>query len=226
MALLHPEGRSVASIRVDTFCEGYQLSKAAYVALEAAHPEIRDYLESVAKLRLKRQASVDREALATAGGGGLLDDPARRTSFLEEQSVTTLFATMHLGETQHDKLRRQVAAKRASCIGGHNDAAADSSFSFPRRPPGMMKRQQSMSPGMLKRQMTQALSGRKGAIDDSDSPSRMERLTGRFFGGLGGIGGRKTRCASTTSEQDDADAIKAFQASCQRADDPDQAVSV
>ena len=64
MALLHPEGRSVASVRVETFCEGYRLSRHNFALIESAHPEVRDIMESVAKLRLRRRAGqLDRQDL-------------------------------------------------------------------------------------------------------------------------------------------------------------------
>lgn len=55
MALLHPEGRSVATIRVRTYCEGYRLSRMAFERIVSLHPTFKDYLESVAKMRLRKQ---------------------------------------------------------------------------------------------------------------------------------------------------------------------------
>ena len=53
MALLNPDGRAVASIRVKSYCEGYRLTREAYSKLVFAHPSLQDYLESVAKMRLR-----------------------------------------------------------------------------------------------------------------------------------------------------------------------------
>ena len=53
MALLNPDGRAVASIRVRSYCEGYRLSRDAYEKLVFSYPSFHEYLESVAKLRLR-----------------------------------------------------------------------------------------------------------------------------------------------------------------------------
>ena len=55
MALLNPDGRALASIRVRTYCEGYRLSREAYDKLVFQYPSFHDYLESVAKMRLRKQ---------------------------------------------------------------------------------------------------------------------------------------------------------------------------
>ena len=54
MALLSQTGRAVASVRVRTFCEGYHLSKPSFNRLVQVYPSFKEYLESVARLRLKR----------------------------------------------------------------------------------------------------------------------------------------------------------------------------
>jgi CRP-like cAMP-binding protein len=68
MALLNPEGRAVASIRVRSYCEGYRLSRDAYDKIVFIYPSFKEYLESVAKLRLRskqgKQAGKDAD-LAT-----------------------------------------------------------------------------------------------------------------------------------------------------------------
>jgi CRP-like cAMP-binding protein len=156
MSLLHPEGRSVATIRVDTYCEGYHLSKRHYRELEAAHPTIRGYLESVAKLRLKRQAA--------ARGG------ASRPS-IDHADVHSLFDTLRLGEKRTDVLKREIKSKResirkATLVASHGP------------PPGVLKRQGTGAlqrlapPHMLKRQASNMLGmlsadarGRQGAAD-------------------------------------------------------------
>jgi len=53
MALLNPDGRSVASIRVSSWCEGYRLSRDAFLQLTHQYPAFHQYVESVAKMRLR-----------------------------------------------------------------------------------------------------------------------------------------------------------------------------
>jgi len=59
MALLNPEGRSVASIIVKTYCEGYRLSVESYDKIVFSYPTFKEYLESAAKLRLKAAAKAN-----------------------------------------------------------------------------------------------------------------------------------------------------------------------
>ena len=42
MALLNPEGRAVASVRVKTYCEGYRLSVESYDKLVFSYPSFRE----------------------------------------------------------------------------------------------------------------------------------------------------------------------------------------
>ena len=111
MALLHPEGRSVASVRVDTYCEGYHLSVASYLDLTATHPTIRDHIESVAKLRLRKRALETHEIRKSMAGDATFD---------------SLVDALHLGESRHEKIRREVHAKHE--LSHHANAlAAESS---------------------------------------------------------------------------------------------------
>ena len=96
MALLHPEGRAVASVRVDSSLEGYHLSKESYTALESSYPQIRDYIESIARLRLKQRATAIKSPVAIG----------------PDASVEKMFSELHLGESRHDQLRRELRAKR------------------------------------------------------------------------------------------------------------------
>jgi len=61
MALLDNAERHMASVRVVTFCDGFCMSRQAYQALVKDYPSVKEYLESVAKLRLAAslEASVD-----------------------------------------------------------------------------------------------------------------------------------------------------------------------
>mmetsp|Transcript_40701 Transcript_40701/g.118734 ORF Transcript_40701/g.118734 Transcript_40701/m.118734 type:complete len:375 (-) Transcript_40701:80-1204(-) len=52
MALLDNAERHMASVRVVTFCDGFCMSRQSYQALVKDYPSVREYLESVAKLRL------------------------------------------------------------------------------------------------------------------------------------------------------------------------------
>ena len=54
MALLNPEGRAVASVRVKTFCEGYRLSVESYDKIVGSYPSFRECV--LASLMLKRFA--------------------------------------------------------------------------------------------------------------------------------------------------------------------------
>ena len=56
MALLSQQGRAVASVRVKTYCEGYHLSKHSFNKLIHTYPSFKEYLESVARLRLAKNA--------------------------------------------------------------------------------------------------------------------------------------------------------------------------
>ena len=62
MALLHPEGRTVASVHVSHYCDTYFLSREAFERLIALYPSFREYLQSVAKLR--RFETVRRRSVA------------------------------------------------------------------------------------------------------------------------------------------------------------------
>jgi len=118
MSLLHPEGRSVASVRVDTFFEGYRLSTAMYLELQAIHPAIRDYIESVAKLRLQRRA---------------IDTSDVRRSTASNYSFDALVDTMHLGESRHEALRRQIRAQKKKQSLSTSSAASSSAACMTRK---------------------------------------------------------------------------------------------
>ena len=53
MALLDPEGKATASVRVRTWMDGYCLSRAAFEKLVSSYPSFRDYLQTVAHMRVK-----------------------------------------------------------------------------------------------------------------------------------------------------------------------------
>ena len=74
MALLNPEGRSVASVVVKTYCEGYRLSVESYDKIVYSYPSFREYLESAARLRLgkaagKRTAADGKDGRDSKSGG-------------------------------------------------------------------------------------------------------------------------------------------------------------
>lgn len=53
MALISKHGRSLASVKVIDYCEGYKLTREAYNILVDNHPSFKQYLESVAMMRLQ-----------------------------------------------------------------------------------------------------------------------------------------------------------------------------
>ena len=73
MALLSQSGRAVASVRVKTFCEGYHLSKDSFNRIVAVYPSFKEYLESIARLRLQKihgkKAGGDLQGMLSAAGG-------------------------------------------------------------------------------------------------------------------------------------------------------------
>ena len=94
MALLSQSGRAVASVRVKTFCEGYHLSKASFNRLTMVYPSFKEYLESVARLRLQRsnkqalgknedvQSMIEHVSKTGQGGGAASKKVDRKTSLL------------------------------------------------------------------------------------------------------------------------------------------------
>ena len=62
MAMLNPDGRSVASVRVKTYCEGYRLSVESFEKVHFSYPSFKEYLESAAKLRLKHKDKASKDA--------------------------------------------------------------------------------------------------------------------------------------------------------------------
>ena len=66
MALLSDEGRSIASVRVASYCEGYCLRRDSYHSLTGTYPSFTQYLQSVARLRLQARASLSATVQARA----------------------------------------------------------------------------------------------------------------------------------------------------------------
>ena len=61
MALLSRRERAIASVRVRTNCETYHLKRDAYERLVLNFPSFKDWVESVARLRLAvRRAALER----------------------------------------------------------------------------------------------------------------------------------------------------------------------
>jgi len=70
MALLDPEGRAAADVRVKTFCEGYKLSKSAFEKITHSYPTFKEYLESAKKLRVKAEVQMREKSKRKGGKGG------------------------------------------------------------------------------------------------------------------------------------------------------------
>ena len=62
MALLSPNGKATASVRVLTYFEGYMLAYRDYVKLVSNHPKLNDYMQAAAKLRLRTRRDLAGEA--------------------------------------------------------------------------------------------------------------------------------------------------------------------
>ena len=72
MALLSQEGVAKASVRVLTYCDGFELTKGAFNNLIVTYPEFKDYVASIAT---QREAA--NKALGSGDGSGR-DDPSSR----------------------------------------------------------------------------------------------------------------------------------------------------
>jgi signal-transduction protein with cAMP-binding, CBS, and nucleotidyltransferase domain len=57
MSLINPEAGAVASVRAKGFCQGYFLSRSCYQKLIRTHPTFERYIETIAKMRLRRQSA-------------------------------------------------------------------------------------------------------------------------------------------------------------------------
>lgn len=101
MALLDESERHMASVLVVNFCEALWMSRDRYRKLVRDYPSIRDYLESIARLRLA--TSLEKSA----------DCRASRTE-LRGADLSTLL--------DERKKQRKSMAGRASMANGHNAA--------------------------------------------------------------------------------------------------------
>ena len=103
MALLNPDGRSLASVIVKSYCEGYCLSRNAYGRLVHSYPAFKDLIESVAKLRLKHSQ------LATKGGPKGIGPKGKGT----DTDLASMFE--NLNPTKRKLVTQEkLAARRAS----------------------------------------------------------------------------------------------------------------
>ncbi len=73
MSLLQPEGRSVASVRAATYCDGYFLSRLDFERLSTTYPTLRETISTVAKLR--KIETLRRNSLSQDGGMGACMGP-------------------------------------------------------------------------------------------------------------------------------------------------------
>ena len=105
MALLSQSGRAVASVRVKTFCEGYHLSKTSFNAVISTYPSFKEYLESVARLRLQKNAKK----------GGVAGPAAQDLQGMLEDAMTT-------GQTKQS-LRKQSMIMQGKHMHRHTNQA-------------------------------------------------------------------------------------------------------
>ena len=93
MALLEPNGHATASVRVRDHLDGYCLSRAAFEKLVHDYPSFREYLQSVAKLRMQ----------ATSAGGykQLAADKSRRHRVPRQLSTKLTNARQKTSKSLH-----------------------------------------------------------------------------------------------------------------------------
>ena len=109
MALLSQTGRAVASVRVKTFCEGYHLSKASFNTVIHTYPSFKDYLESIARLRLQRNAK--KKGIANDDVQALLNDAQSTGQKMSKRKESMLVMGKHLDrkvDRKVDKLMRKL----------------------------------------------------------------------------------------------------------------------
>lgn len=119
MSLLSQSGRAVATVRVKTFCEGFHLSKDSFNCIDKVYPSFKEYLESVAKLRLQKTSKKgggkaakqgdDLQGLLLSASGGKAAEEAPKS-----------FRTSHKNkraDSRINKLVRTLDQSRNSCYG-------------------------------------------------------------------------------------------------------------
>lgn len=133
MALLQPEGRASATIQVSTFMDGYCLSRKAFEKLKTIYPTFREYLESVAKLRMQA-ATMRKKKAAMKSSGNLL-----RT--IGSSPGSTLRGA---GEQFKSLLNKsQATARFSKWLGNRSTAEESRPANGEQSPPPAIKREES-----------------------------------------------------------------------------------
>jgi CRP-like cAMP-binding protein len=137
MALLSQTGRATATVRVQTFCEGYHLSKTSFNKLIYVYPSFKEYLQSVARLRLQKNTKLSPERRKQRGSvllQGLIDD------LTQERSVR-MQGRIDQGRHHHKGADRQVArlmnklnvnSRASEAAGGLDDGQPTTKFNVRR----------------------------------------------------------------------------------------------
>jgi len=130
MSLLDGLHKSTASIRVPDFCEGWLLAVEAYHQVVSKYPTFKNYLKSVAMLRLQN-------TISNTGGG---EDYNRRMSEMktriENDHLVKPFrrsSTHKSGQWDLDELQRRSIAISSpdGLVPGCEGAQAESSLNLP-----------------------------------------------------------------------------------------------
>jgi len=112
MALLNPYGKATASVRVITYFEGYMLQIGNYQHLILSHPDLKNFLEAAAKLRLRQRNDLKGEGDSDLSTLFAMLDPTKRKLIKLERETREKAAFVCTGRTSAERSGSSKSCKR------------------------------------------------------------------------------------------------------------------